>query len=483
LIALLLLDSLSSFLYLAKEEPPLWRKVLIAIALLALLVLLTLTKVVMGIAAVALLITYPLIHPALKGHRKKVWLFAAGSLLALFLLAVFLVSLSATDENVFYRFTGTFVHDALRRMGTISHSHLAEALVAPLISPWKGLLFYSPVCVLSLVAWRKNIRRRPELFILPASVLLTALLSQALAYDGEWWTPTWSSRFLLPAIPLLIVASLPVFEELTKSGRTGWIILGSLFSVGFLIQLPAVLFNSAEFTATTYQTGSPAFPEQLIWNLARTPIITQWQAAASQEPDLLLWRTSQIEPGLVLLATGLGLALIVTAGFFLRQSISDGSIDTRNMAGFLAFSAAAIWLLAVAVLNAGTFDPAYQTRELQPLCAFMRDHVKPSEVVIVQPYPGPLWEYLMNTECGQRVWYSLPYNTEATTEPGPNQLAADLAAQKIPAGESYWLIEQTWSDSFQPDTGRAETSNYQLVSENYFYSPFPIFIGSYAPKR
>ena len=481
LMALLLLASFSAFLYTTKAEHPARSRVPSAIVMVVLLVLLTLTKVIMGVAAIGLLITYPLMEPAFKANRKQVVLFVFGSVVVLAGIGALLASLHGTDADIFYRFTGAFVRDALRRLTSLPHSHLAEALVAPLISPWKGLLFYSPVCALGMIACWKNMRSRPGLFILPAMVLISTLVSQALAYDAEWWTPTWGSRFLLPAIPLLIVAALPLIEEWIRLGRTGWMRLAGLFGLGFMIQLPAVIFNSAEYTASTYQKGGPAFPEQLIWNLARTPVITQWQAAASQQPDLLLWRVVQMQPGPAAAAAGLGIVLIAAAVFLLVRCIKTDAISRRRRGGIRG-SRRGRDLGAAAVLGAGLYDPAYQTRALHPLCTFIGANVKPSEVLIVQPYPGPLWDYLMNTECGQKVWYSLPYNTEGTGSQTPNELANDLMTQKIPAGAHVWVIEQNWSASAQPATGPLAPSKYQLVSEKYLHDPFPIFIGSYAPK-
>ncbi len=483
LTALLLLAGFSAFLYVTNAEHPVRSRVLSAIAMVVLLVLLTLTKVIMGVAAIALLITFPLIEPAFKANRKRAGLIVFGSVAVLAGIGAILASSHGTDADIFYRFTGAFVRDALERLTSIPHSHLVEALIAPLISPWKGLLFYSPVCALGIASWWKNMRSRPGLFILPAMVLISALLSQALAYDAEWWTPTWGSRFLLPAIPLLIVAAQPLIEEWVRLGRTGWMRLAGLFGLGFMIQLPAVIFNSAEFTASTYQKGGPAFPEQLMWNPARTPVIMQWQAATSQQPDLLLWRAGQMQPGLAATAAGLAMVLIAAAVFLLVRCIKTDAIRQGwSAVRFAILGTAAISMAAAAVLAAGLYDPAYQTRPLHPLCTFIGANVKPSEMLIVQPYPGPLWDYLMNTECGQKVWYSLPYNTEGTGNQTRNELASDLTALKIPAGARVWVIEQNWSASAQPATGPLAPSKYQLVSEKYISNPFPIFIGSYAPK-
>ncbi len=323
LIGLLLLGSLSAFLSMVHNWRRAWRTVLTAILLVALLAVLTLTRVVMAIAAVALFIALPLVHPAIRGRRTRIGWIALGALAFALGLAVLVASLQATDANAFYRFTGGFVQDALARLRTISHAHLAEALLAPVLSPWKGLLFYSPVCLLGLGSMVKNARSRPELFILPFSVLVALLLEQALAYDEQWWTPTWGSRFLLPVIPLLVVASLPVLERWMRLGRGGRILLGCLFGLGVVIQLPAVLFNSSAFTASTYQEGSGAFPGALIWDLSKTPILAQWRSAASQEPDILLWRSAAAQPVLVFLTCALMLAVMMIALLGLRRALGE----------------------------------------------------------------------------------------------------------------------------------------------------------------
>ncbi len=91
-------------------------------------------------------------------------------------------------------------------------------------------------------------------------------------------------------------------------------------------------------------------------------------------------------------------------------------------------------MLAVAsgmLLKAGADDPAYEMRTFEPLCTYIRGHVQPSDVLIVQPYPGPAWQYLMNAECGQGVWYSLPYH-EPTAELETPQLAEEQIAPEDP---------------------------------------------------
>lgn len=215
-IAFLLLSGLAVYLHLTSTKRRWWMVIGLAGLLIIILAVLTLTKVTMVVAAFALLFNLFFTQTNMNKYKRQAGAgaVALAGIVILILLFFYLASFHATDSDIFYRFTGTFLHDALGRLTSISHSHLLEALLAPLISPWKGLFFYSPVCILGLVSLVRYGRRMPVLFILPFSILIVLLLNQALAYDGEWWTPTWGSRFLVPVIPLLIVASLPVIEEL-----------------------------------------------------------------------------------------------------------------------------------------------------------------------------------------------------------------------------------------------------------------------------
>jgi hypothetical protein len=332
-----------------------------------------------------------------------------------------------------------------------------------------------------LISFVRYGRKRPELFILPIAILITLLLNQALAYDSEWWTPTWGSRFLLPAIPLIIIAPLPVIEELSKM-KKGMVILGGFFTTGFLIQLPAIFFNSAEFTSTTY-TNEVSFPAGHIWSIIKTPILTQWQSFATQQPDLLLWRTANVQPALALMIGIMALGLITTSIIYLHKTLKDHIVYDGHIGLFLGFSATFIALITITVLRIGTFDPVYHSQEFQPMCIFIRNNIKPGDIMIVRPYPGPTWQYIMNSECGQTTWYSLPYNDEVTPNPEAEQLLSNLPTQIIPPGSGIWFVDQFWSKSYVPETEGILFNNYKLTDEKYFYNNFNTFVGHYVQIR
>lgn len=478
LIAFLLLCCLFVFIILSKKSHHLLGTVLIAVVLLLLLGLLFLTKVVMIGVAFAFFIVF--LYRGLKEHRGQyVILLVCGSGILAGLI-LFILSPKATDSDVFYRFSRTFLYDALTRLFSISHAHFWEALLAPLFSPWKGLFFYSPAGLLGLVSFVRYGRRRLELFFLPISVLAILLLSQALAYDSEWWTPTWGSRFLLPVIPLLVISSLPVIEELTKRPK-GLVILGCLFTVGALIQLPAILFNSAEFTSSTY-LNEATFPAGYVWNIIKTPIVNQWRSIATQQPDLLLWRSASTHPALDFLIVVLALGIITTLTIYLRRNLMSQIANEKHIGLSLASWVAGIALISILMLRIGSFDPAYYSNELQPMCSFISNNIKAGDIMIVRPYPGPAWQYFMNYECGQKTWYSLPYKTESTANSDAIALLRNIATQSVVSGSGIWFIDQFWSQSFEPQTEGLPLNNYNLSYKKYFYNTFNIFAGYYTSK-
>jgi hypothetical protein len=480
LISLLLLLSLSVFIALTAKRNRTWSTLLLAVALLFLIILLFLTKVVMIITALAFLISIAFMHPNIKKYKEPIFIITVCSFIIFLGLFLYLFSPKVTDANIFYRFSNTFLHDAIAILVHAPHTHLWEALFAPLVSPWKGLLFYSPVCLLGPISFVKYGRKRPELFILPIIILITLLLQQALVYDSKWWTPTWGSRFLVPAIPLMITASLPVIEELSNR-KKGWVVLGCLFIIGFLIQLPAIFFNSAEFTATAY-LNEASFPRGLIWSIINTPVITQWQSILTQKPDLLLWRTANMHPALALVIVIMAFGLITASITYLHKARTDYIIYKGHIGLFLGLSAALVALISVSVLRIGGFDPAYHSQEFQPMCAYINENIKSGELMIIQPYPGPVWQYLMNYECGQKTWYSLPYNENITSSPAAVQLLSTLTAQNVSPGSGIWFIGQFWSKSFVPETDGMPLHNYDLTYAKYFYNSFYIFVGYYTSK-
>jgi hypothetical protein len=90
------------------------------------------------------------------------------------------------------------------------------------ISPYKGLLWYSPVLLLGLVGAVPFLRRR-RWEGLAFLMILGALLLGYSRYNYWSGGVAWGSRYMLPAVPFLVLLAAPVWEWLVGEGPArGW---------------------------------------------------------------------------------------------------------------------------------------------------------------------------------------------------------------------------------------------------------------------
>ena len=92
---------------------------------------------------------------------------------------------------------------------------MLRAVVGLTISPYKGLLWFSPVLVLGLIGAVPFIRRRPW----EGLALLGAVAIHLLGYSRyNYWSGgvTWGSRYMLQVVPFLILLAAPVWAWLAN---------------------------------------------------------------------------------------------------------------------------------------------------------------------------------------------------------------------------------------------------------------------------
>lgn len=156
-------------------------------------------------------------------------------------------------------------------------------------SPYRGLFWYTPLALASVIAWPGFLRRhRAEGWLLLAiTVILISLF-------GKWWMWwggfAWGPRFLAPLSPLFVLVLLP---WLADGPRRLWArgALGVLVAVSVLVQLLAVSANYVNYEialralyptdwADPLKYGPPA-----LFNPAHSPVLGQvrllWENAAA----------------------------------------------------------------------------------------------------------------------------------------------------------------------------------------------------------
>ncbi len=165
----------------------------------------------------------------------------------------------------------TFGFSALQH--TTFGTPLLLGLYGLLLSPGKGLLFYNPIVwagLMGLVSmWRRR-RAEAELF----GLIIVAEIGFFSVY--EFWTGgwNWGPRYILPIVPLLILAAGAwVQTNPTRLRRT---VVGALIAIGVVVNLPAVLVDHSRYLVEFGERDPGQYLNRSILNIADSPLAQQW---------------------------------------------------------------------------------------------------------------------------------------------------------------------------------------------------------------
>lgn len=199
-----------------------------------------LTKASAALAIPALIV---LAAPAVRAVYLRSVLIIGGGLA---LLAALFVLLGPGGLDV--AFSGRY--DLLARLTGLDTTYLGTALSAYLLSPGGSIWGTSPVVLLALpglIAWLRAGQRRYPLFVAGMAASLIggyALLNGANWFGGLSWPP----RFLVPLLPFLMLATLPVWERLLRRPISRWwLAAGALLAYSLLIQIVGATLDWPRF--------------------------------------------------------------------------------------------------------------------------------------------------------------------------------------------------------------------------------------------
>lgn len=231
-----------------------------------------------------------------------------------------------------------------------------EGLWGLLVSPYRGVFWFTPLFFASVAAWPVFRRRHPHEALVTAamSVVLIALYSMW----WMWWAGfAWGPRFLVPIAPFWVLWLAPWVAQVDQAlqewrparglrtatahlGMGGWLIV-ALAPLSFIVQVGAVVVNFVNFEIRLrdlYPTDweNPlAFgpPAQSILALGDSPVIGQFRLIRSNfvaNTDLAwLWSSGNVQ----LLLFGIGGAVLLTlTAAFIQWWLAEGKATERTPA-------------------------------------------------------------------------------------------------------------------------------------------------------
>ena len=233
-----------------------------------------------------------------------------------------------------FKFGGAFdtVHKPLVQLFPGSPPGTLQGVIGLLASPEYGLLFFCPLAWLAVPGLVRLIRERNPAGTLFAGLSVGALVLYG-SYGGGWWGGwNWGPRFLVPVVPLLILASafwaFRACGGVRRGGRTLFLTLGAL---GVVVTWTAILVDPVLYIAwIQHPVGFAASLGQLgatHFRLVASPLVTGWaflSVAPLDLPLVKLWRAGRVAAFLVWLVATLGVvAGLAWAGYRIRVLLRE----------------------------------------------------------------------------------------------------------------------------------------------------------------
>jgi len=165
------------------------------------------------------------------------------------------------------------------------HADYAEAVLANLISPGRGLLVYSPVLLVALAQLVVVVRRGERLEPLTVACLIAVVVHLLVVSAGSeaWWAGhSYGARFLTEMTPLMAYLAVPLVGRPLRTTRTMRVALAVAIALGVATNAPGVYFASS-LCWNVDPVDINTDPER-VWSWSAPPFLFAAQAFASGTP-------------------------------------------------------------------------------------------------------------------------------------------------------------------------------------------------------
>ncbi|HET7009293.1 MAG TPA: hypothetical protein VFI11_00835, partial [Anaerolineales bacterium] len=329
---------------------------------------------------------------------------------------------------------------------------LLLAVSGPFVSPSKSVFLFSPPLVLALLsvrgAWKSEWR-----FVLPALLLPVALaLFQGLFYRDLWaGAYGWGLRFMLPALPALLVLCAPLVDAIAlQPGRSARWPLWLTLAAGGLIQASGAWVP----WITSYQAwtsrGLDPYAPGAAWTARFLLIPGQLERLLDPNTWTLAWlrlRSAGDQRAAVLgfAALVMSFACVVV---LVRAPRSIGG-RARNVAA-ASLLAASLILPLWPNLSLLRSDPEWGAGRPQHEQAleWLRSSVTEGDCLLLDSYAIPLWFFWMNRWDQPVPWTSLPFEIPGSAVSDLGESARRIQSRAACSQGRVWYLTSTESPTY-----------------------------------
>lgn len=376
-----------------------WLAISVTLSIFALL-----SKEAMLIALPALIaFAYPGLT-SLRGNWRTLALTGIGLVVALAALGVVLLTLREQTG------LSTSRYRIISQLGNLIQGLPGawEGIAGFLISPGKGIWWYSPILFLALGAPFVLIGSRWRESWLPLALTVWYAVAYG-AIKGAGWGggAGWGPRFMVPLTPVVMLAALPLIDRMLNSTRLWPRVVLLLFGLfGLLVQIGGTYVNLYSYYGQIEAgTGQYAWQGPAIWTFRWSQAFGSLIFVPQAKTDIM-WLIPS--PNWLMIGL-LSFGLILLAGaviWLLRQpGLAPRMPTTIAVIGPV--------LVVAATMVAFRFaydDPRYQhdIPELDSLQTYLNQNASPQDIIMLStPTYGA---YFSNWYKGKQIWYNLPHS-------------------------------------------------------------------------
>lgn len=329
--------------------------------------------------------------------------------------------------------------------GSLSPATLVETL-GPFVSPAKSIFLFSPPLLLAVAGFASH-RRWPWTIWVPViGIALGLSLGQALFYRQEWAGYFgWGLKFMLPALPGLILLSAPAVEASFRAAhRIGRAILWAFLGLGMVIQLAGSWVPWRAAYNAWQAAGLDPYTLEAAWSPRFLLIPGQVVRLFSPRMWNLAWsRLMPVSPADAGIFVAFGLALAAAGGWLVLRLLNRAVVSRKTAAVACLFVALATISPVAPAQWLVKNDPALGRTQpaFRMWSAWADAHVGSQDTVVVDSYASPLWAYMSNAWRMDVAWYSLPFRGPGVPPPSVLDAAAQLVLSEAHrTGHVVWLV-------------------------------------------